>query len=157
MNFSSLKKEATLNSNLMSSIETNFRSYLSLNSNNLKRPRPHSSQHTTLNRSKELNLSNFVDNLNLLEGLIGTIKSTGFDAMKNEIIQKLKSKKELENSINTLKKKKAALAQENKQYVTNLGKLSSETSSYGMLKEVLLNNCRECLEKFFTKIRKYLA
>ena len=47
-------------------------------------------------------------------------------------------KKELEYNVNVLKKKKAIIIQENKHFSDNLSKLTSETTNFGMIKEVIL-------------------
>jgi len=129
--FNRKMKDSSIDSNVLSNVDTNFKSYGS----SPKIKRPHSSQNF-LNKSYEnLNISSFVDNLKILEGLICEIKSRGFDRTKQDILEKVKLKKELENHVDILKKKKNTIGQQNKNFSNNLSKLTNETKSYGMLKE----------------------
>ena len=53
-----------------------------------------------------------------------------------ETLQKIKMKKEIEQNILSLKKKKSILSQQYKEFSNNLTKLSYETSNYGIVQEV---------------------
>ena len=52
-------------------------------------------------------------------------------------MHKIKIKKETEHNLNVLKKKKAVISQENVNIRDSRSKLTSETTNYGLLKEVL--------------------
>ena len=98
----------------------------------------------TNSKSVDMNITNFVDNLKLLENLISEIKTRGFDATKQvnykdnfkEILFKVKIKKELEYSINNLKKKKASVGLQSKLFENNVTKLTNETTNFGLIKDV---------------------